>query len=122
MEEINPIQDKPNWNFKRAIKNTFTWDKDDWKYIKTHIVWILIVLLLSVLYYSEVKQAREFIGSSCVHQCQIKNYIENFKKLNPTIQIQCDYELGSCQYAGVYNSSINEMLRGFNLTINASNG
>lgn len=53
--------EEESWEFKRAIKNTFTWDKDDWKYIKNHIVWLLVILLLSYLYYSEVRVTREAI-------------------------------------------------------------
>ena len=117
------MEEEKRWSFKRAIKNTFTWDKDDWKYIKNHIVWLLVILLLSFLYYSEVKQARIYIGSPCVHQCLVKNYIEEYKSLNPDIQIQCDYELGTCMYSGVLDNQLNEFaetLRGLNMSI--SNG
>lgn len=43
------------WELKRAVKNTFTWDKTDWEYIKKHIIWILLILLLSYLYFTETR-------------------------------------------------------------------
>ena len=70
------------WEFKRAIKNTFTWDKDDWKYIKNHIVWLLVILLLSYLYYSEVRVTREAIRNPIKFCVEHSLYTPN---LNDTI-------------------------------------
>ena len=113
MEEIV----KPKWSFKKAIKNSFKWDNTDWTYIKTHITWILIILLLSYLYWTEVKVAREFINSPCVHKCQTMNYIEEFKKNNPDININCD-DTGICHFSGVYDPNLRRELEdiGINVT------
>jgi lipopolysaccharide export system protein LptC len=60
MEEIT--EPKKEWKLGRAIKNTFTWDKTDWEYTKNHIIWLLIILLLSYLYYTETKACHETLS------------------------------------------------------------
>jgi len=60
MNELEKMEEK-KWSLKRALVNQFKWDKNDWEYIKTHITWILIILLLSYLYYTETKVAREAV-------------------------------------------------------------
>ncbi len=98
-------EEKKKWELKRAVKNTFKWDSTDWQYIKTHIIWILVILLLSYLYWSEVNITREYMKSPCVKQCQLNEYVKEFQEKNPTLGISCDYRLMTCTISGVYNES-----------------
>jgi len=110
------------WSFKRALVNSFKWDSSDWIYIKTHIVWLLIILLLSFLYYSEVKTARHFINDPCVDKCLMERYIEDFKSKNPDVQLICDYKIKSCTYFGVLDDENLEELKKLNFTLEKDDG
>lgn len=67
--------EEKKWNFKKAIVNQFKWDSSDWNYIKTHIVWILIILLLCYMYYTETKTAHK-VYSNIANTCEVYNNLK----------------------------------------------
>lgn len=81
------MDEKEDWSFKRAIRNTFTWDKDDWNYIKTHLVWLLIILLLSYLYWSEVRITRQAIADPQKFCVDHKMYNINENQTYPSLNL-----------------------------------
>ena len=98
------------------IKEKYNYFKD-WK---TYLV--ILLALMGFLYYSEVKTARDYIGSPCVHKCLVQEYISDFKAKNPNIKLDCDDE-GNCHYSGVidYNlqKQVEELMK---YKINITNG
>lgn len=73
-----------NWSFKKAIRNIFKWDKGDWIYL----LWLLIILGLGFLYYSEVNICHvtlNNLSNTCDLYCQAKtNAIISGEEVNLT--------------------------------------
>lgn len=105
------------WSFKKAIIGQFKWDSSDWEYIKTHGVWFLVIIVLSLMYYHDVSITRSYMKSDCVKKCQLDSYINDLKEKNPTASINCDYKLMSCTVSGVDNKFNSDLRnRGFNIS------
>ncbi len=76
---------KPKWSFKSAIRNTFTWDKQDLHYV----LFTLIILGGAYLYWSEVHMAQytlEHLNTTC----------EIYQELKEQKQEACSLTTGYC--------------------------
>ena len=114
-EIVGNITRKKGYDYKvdkrgNIIEKKYSYFKDPYTYIT------LVVIIMAWLYYSEVKTARQFVGSPCVEKCIMDKYVQEYNDQHPGVQLTCDYESKRCEYNGVLVDEDMLSLRSYNFT------
>ena len=127
VEEIiinNAVVRDKKYNYRidkhgNLVRSKYNYFKDPYTFV------VLLILITAFVYINDVKTAREYVNSPCVKQCLVIQWVNQYRALNPSVQLDCNYETASCKFFGVedvfqIDPNLRDELNKINITIDVS--